>query len=367
MAVEAKPTCLLIADISGYTGYLAGVELDHAQDIMTDLIGAVVSALRPSFKLAKLEGDAAFMWMAATALDGSMLLDTIERCYFGFRRRRRDVRQATSCDCAACTRIPDLDLKFVVHHGAAMEHRVAGRRELIGSDVIIVHRLLKNEVSATLGSKAYALLTQSCVDAADLVPDALGMRPITESYDHIGEVACWVHDLERRWDEEETRARVFVEPEAAAYGVSVAARVPPQVAWEFLTAPGQRRSWQPWVTSVSITGTVGGRRGPGSENHCMHGEHAVIEEILDWRPYDYVTDRTVVGSPTGPVKLLHTIELEPTPDGTMIHMRFAAPRSARERAEAEVFGPAYEQSLRGSLPKLVADLEAAHAARRGDD
>jgi len=25
---------LLIADISGYTGYLAGVEIDHAQDIL---------------------------------------------------------------------------------------------------------------------------------------------------------------------------------------------------------------------------------------------------------------------------------------------------------------------------------------------
>ena len=55
-----------------------------------------------------------------------MLLDTIERCYFGFRRRRRDVRQATSCPCDACVRIPDLDLKFVVHHGQAILQKVAG-------------------------------------------------------------------------------------------------------------------------------------------------------------------------------------------------------------------------------------------------
>ena len=38
-------SCLLIADISGYTAYLAGVELDHAQDILADLIGTVVTAL----------------------------------------------------------------------------------------------------------------------------------------------------------------------------------------------------------------------------------------------------------------------------------------------------------------------------------
>ena len=126
MLSTAQPTCFLIADISGYTGYLADVELEHAQDILADLVGAVVSALRPDFRLAKLEGDAAFMAMTAETIDGSMLLDTIERCYFGFRRRRRDVRQATSCECNACSRIPDLDLKFVVHHGE--RHRAQGRR-----------------------------------------------------------------------------------------------------------------------------------------------------------------------------------------------------------------------------------------------
>src|SRR3954469_5040575 len=115
MLAKPEPACLVIADISGYTGYLAGVELDHAQDILADLIGTVVMALRPTFRLAKLEGDAAFTVAPAEKVDGSLLLDTIERCYFGFRRRRRDVRQATSCECSACVRIPDLGLKFVVH------------------------------------------------------------------------------------------------------------------------------------------------------------------------------------------------------------------------------------------------------------
>jgi len=51
----------------------------------------------------------------------------------------------------------------------------------------------------------------------------------------------------------------------------------------------------------------------------MHGTDAVVEEILDWRPYDYVTDRTVLDTPTGPIKLLHTVEFEPTGAGTTIH------------------------------------------------
>ena len=366
MLTATKPTCFLIADISGYTGYLADVELDHAQDILADLIGAVVTALRPDFRLAKLEGDAAFTYAPVETIDGSMLLDTIERCYFGFRRRRRDVRQATSCECNACVRIPDLDLKFVVHHGAAILQKVAGRQELLGSDVIVAHRLLKNDVVEGLGIDAYALLSQACIDASDIDPAALGMRDHTETYDRIGDVRVWVHDLERRWGEEEARGRVRVGPDEAMMTVSVPTMVPPQVAWAFLTKPGQRMTWQPWVTEVTIKGAVGGRRGPGSANHCMHGKDAVIEEILDWRPYDYVTDRTTLGTPDGPVKLLHTIELEPDANGTTIHFRFAAPKTRREQALIQEIGSGYEDALRSRLPDLVAQLDAELAAREAD-
>ena len=366
MLSTAQPTCFLIADISGYTGYLADVELDHAQDILADLVGAVVTALRPNFRLAKLEGDAAFTFMTTEKLDGSMLLDTIERCYFGFRRRRRDVRQATSCECNACVRIPDLDLKFVVHHGTAILHRVAGRQELVGQDVIVVHRLLKNDVVEKLGMHAYALISQACIDASDLDPAALGMVEHTETYDRIGDVPAWAHDLERRWQEEEARGRVMVSPEESILTVSVPTGVPPQVAWDFLTRPGQRMSWQPWVTEVTVEAT-GGRRGVGSANHCMHGKDAVVEEILDWRPYDYVTDRTILTTPTGPVKVLHTIELEPVTSGTIIHLRFAAPRTRREKVlMTEHIAPAYGAALRSGIPTLLTLLDAELAARDAD-
>ena len=76
--------CLAIADVSGYTSYLAGVELDHAQDILADLISTIVEAMAP-FRLAKLEGDAAFTYLPGETLDGHMLQDTIEGAYVAFR------------------------------------------------------------------------------------------------------------------------------------------------------------------------------------------------------------------------------------------------------------------------------------------
>ena len=50
MLARTEPACLVIADIAGYSGYLAGVELDHAKDILTDLVDTIVGALRRSFR-----------------------------------------------------------------------------------------------------------------------------------------------------------------------------------------------------------------------------------------------------------------------------------------------------------------------------
>ena len=78
MLPKPESAYFVIADISGYTSFLAGVELDHAQDILADLMDTVVKGLRPPFRLAKFEGDAAFVYAATAKIDGSMLQDIIE-------------------------------------------------------------------------------------------------------------------------------------------------------------------------------------------------------------------------------------------------------------------------------------------------
>ena len=277
--IQPEPLCLLIADISGYTEYLSTVEIDHAQDILADLIGTVVTSLKPSFRLAKLEGDAAFCFAPAEKIDGSVLLDTIEHCYFSFRRRRRDVGQATSCECKACVRIPTLNLKFVAHYGLALRQKMAGREELLGSDVIVVHRLLKNDIVEKMAIPAYVALTDKLVEQTDINPAELGMREHTETYEHIGEIKLWVHDLEQRYQEEDARKRVFVDLAEAAFESNTEIPAPPQVVWEFMTQPGRRVQWQSagGVTSVDeIVKPAGGRRGVGSVNHCMHGAEALM-------------------------------------------------------------------------------------------
>src|SRR6266700_3549231 len=79
MLPKSELACFLIADISGYTSYLAGVELDHAQDIIADLMDTVVKCLRSPFRVVKFEGDAAFLCAVGDKFDGSMIHDATTR------------------------------------------------------------------------------------------------------------------------------------------------------------------------------------------------------------------------------------------------------------------------------------------------
>ena len=244
MLPKAESACFLIADISGYTSYLAGVELDHAQDIIADLMDTVVRSLRPPFKLAKFESDAAFFWAPGDSFDGLLLLDAIESAYFTFRKRLRNIEQATSCTCKACHGMQQLDLKFVGHHGEFIKQRMVGRDELAGRDVILVHRLLKNTVKERFGGGAYALFSDTCVRAIAVDPAVQGLAAHEETIDIIGGVVCWVRDLERAWTGEKARSRNLVTRNKAAHVIEFdIGALRPQV-WEYFTSPGQRPKWR---------------------------------------------------------------------------------------------------------------------------
>lgn len=314
---SAERGCLLIADISGYTEYLLGTELEHAQEVLADLIDTVLRRLQPVLRLSKLEGDAIFCYAPEDDIEPSMLLDTIEQTYFAFRARLRDVQQATTCTCRACVLMPSLDLKFTVHDGRFARRTVGGREELAGSDVIVVHRLLKNSVTATLGLRAYALFTEQSITTLGVEPDVLGMKQHREVYDDIGEVTVYVEDLEERWKYEQERRRVYVVPGKATFEVSKLLPAPPAVAWEYVTSPRKRPLWQ-GVDRVDLVSWRGGRRGVGTVHHCVHGSDVVLEEILDWRPFRYYTVRYHIQG-VGP--WVWTCQFEPTEEGTRVRLR----------------------------------------------
>jgi hypothetical protein len=199
---------LLLADISGYTGFLQGVAEAHhdliveadeppaAYGFVSGLLDRMVSAVVPPFRLIKFEGDALFAVAddPELAIRGSAVLTCLRSCHAAFQAGLAAAGREWTCTCNSCSRIHDLSLKFVLHHGEYVAQRIVGRDELAGPDVIVAHRLLKNHVRDLIGSRPYALLTDAGLTALDVPAEE--MVATTESYDGLPPIPVHVLALD---------------------------------------------------------------------------------------------------------------------------------------------------------------------------
>ena len=133
--------------------------------------------------------------------------------------------------------------------------------------------------------------------------------------------------------------------------------------WEYFTQPGLRPKWR---AADEVRETVsGGRRGVGTTNHCMHGPHAIIEEILDWRPFDYLTLTTLLPMPNTPKVLMSYTFIETDDGGTHIEIRVARAKPKDTDFLAHVFEE-FQKNISNEIAKLsqlfehADNLEAVH-------
>ena len=173
---------LLLADISGYTGFMNGVELEHGADfsagvpaayaVLGALLDSVIMGLEPAFALVKLEGDAVFAAAAAPGLDGQgqRVLDTIGATYRAFVDARTAAIPSNDHVCTACPAVAHLDLKVILHRGHTVRQSVGAGSDLLGPAVTVAHRLLKNTIRDEIGYRPYLFLTEPAASALGL-PD----------------------------------------------------------------------------------------------------------------------------------------------------------------------------------------------------
>ena len=305
----------LLADISGYTSFIENNELEHAQEVMGNLLNLLVDELTPTAKLVEIEGDAVFVYALEDRFPrGETLVELIESTYVRFRDSLLEMQRDTTCTCRACRSIPELDLKFVVNFGEFALQDVAGRQKPVGSAVNLAHRLLKNGVAEATGWQAYALLTDSCLKRLGLEPKALLQGE--ERYEHLGSVPTWTLDLRERHIELVRARHEDVPPEGAHMVLRNCVAAPPPVVWAWLNTPELRGKW---FTGTTWTGGLrpGGRTGVGAENHCAHSTGTAVERIVEWHPFESFTTETRQGV----LCVRQTWLLRATEEGTELEVR----------------------------------------------
>lgn len=187
---------LVLADISGFTEFVTATELEHGPPIIADLLETVMGRLAPPLEIQEVEGDAVFaLGPDRLLIPRTRLLDILDRAFAAFRGRQREMQADDSCSCGVCRSVGALDLKIVAHHGRFLRQEVGGRGQVAGSDVILVHRLLKNGVGP---ARAYLLLTEAALRWVGLDERRAGLTAHIERYEHLGDVRCFVKDLSAR-------------------------------------------------------------------------------------------------------------------------------------------------------------------------
>ncbi len=177
---------IFIPDISGFTKFVTETEINHSQHIIKELIEVIVKSLTPELIVSEIEGDAVLTYQIGEPPGYDKLAKLAEKIFLNFHSQLRIIERDNVCSCGACTGASDLTLKFITHFGKLKEVEVANFKKIIGSDVILVHRLLKNSVPLN----EYLLITEQFFKAqkSDSVIDKNRLINNVEEYENFGKV-----------------------------------------------------------------------------------------------------------------------------------------------------------------------------------
>ncbi|MHA1983524.1 MAG: DUF2652 domain-containing protein [Candidatus Hodarchaeales archaeon] len=188
-----KSGFLFIADVTGYTKFVASKELEHSNMILGDLLKKIVEEVRLTFSIVKLEGDAVFGYLIIDEKrNNDDLFPLISKVYSEFRANIVEMSENSPCGCEACSEIFAMDLKFFIHYGDFIIQDIAGIKDLFGNDVNILHRITKNSLSEKTGWKGYLMMTTT---AKDLLKVDSELYELEESYKDVGNIKTYNLDV----------------------------------------------------------------------------------------------------------------------------------------------------------------------------
>ena len=264
---------LVLADISGYSKFIAQTEVEHSWSILHELLDTMVRSLQGRMDVSQVEGDAILFISGLSTAD---VIRSLEGTFVAFHRRLRDMQAVTTCPCSACANIGILKLKFVVHHGRFSRQRLGAVEQLHGTDVIVAHRLLKN----TIPSKEYLLVTDPVLER---LPDEMRrqFQPHTEQSD-VGSISGGYREIADLWEEARAAERQRVTPDEALVNSEVTVDAPQSLVYRLMLEPAVMQRY----LFADDVDEVPGARGEdlGSEFHCHHGGSMVSMRVINMEP-----------------------------------------------------------------------------------
>ncbi|GAA0715400.1 hypothetical protein GCM10009430_09800 [Aquimarina litoralis] len=145
--MQAEPTLICIPDISGFTQFMSTTDIELGSKVIPALLNRVIYANKLDLRVSEIEGDAILFYKTGPLPTFTELVYQCRLFYTEFYEQLKILHKKYKNDKQGKS-IPDmLGLKIVLHYGREVSSVPIGKNiKLMGEDVIIAHRLLKNKV-----------------------------------------------------------------------------------------------------------------------------------------------------------------------------------------------------------------------------
>jgi len=181
-------TFIFIPDISGFTKFITKCNIDHSNQIISDLINVILNSNLLELKVAEIEGDAVLFYLKGTLPKKEEIIRQSKRMFIDFHTNLKAIERNFFCKCGSCMTASDLTLKFIAHYGVCKEVPIHNSTKLIGSDVILAHRLLKNTVT----EREYILLSEKYLKSQQsksiIEENWVDIKSNIENFENFGEI-----------------------------------------------------------------------------------------------------------------------------------------------------------------------------------
>lgn len=194
-AVEEKSVFFFIPDISGFTNFINRVNLQSGAAFMHDLLESIIDSNIYNLHISEIQGDAILFYRFENPLSLGELERQTVKTFTDFQKVLAGLAETYNFPLKV---FKDLSLKFIVHYGRVGTAKVKGMLKLIGPDMVIANKILKNNISG----HEYLLMTDEYLATQNMnhlyLKNSFGWQEIRAgscNYEDIGQINYKFVDL----------------------------------------------------------------------------------------------------------------------------------------------------------------------------
>ncbi|MDP3468497.1 MAG: DUF2652 domain-containing protein [Daejeonella sp.] len=141
-----EPAFFCVPDITGFTKFIATADINFTKNVIPALLRKLIECNILKMKIGEIEGDAIFFYKTGRLPSVGKVAEQCKIIYQTFSDFIGSVEQSDPENYDLYLADSQLGLKIIIHYGHISTANIKGRIKLLGSDVIIAHKLLKNAI-----------------------------------------------------------------------------------------------------------------------------------------------------------------------------------------------------------------------------